>query len=289
MSGPRTWPTCSSGQGFATAVDRLWHLEWDRRRALGTLAAVTGDAGHAVADGFARRARLADAAQQGYASLDDAERGRALDAHAAGINAYLSGVADRPLELRTLRVEPGPWEPWHAVAVFLVRHVTFATWQSKLWRARVLAAQGPAAVDRWNIEGFVGDTPVIVPPGARAAVGELDAAGLLSGGPAAETIAALRPLGMQMSGSNCWALTGARTASGRPLIAGDPHRPLEVPNVYYQVRLDVSGRGHRSRGVLVPRRARVFSTSARTPSWPGASPTPWPTTRTSTSSGCPTR
>ncbi len=252
---PHVWATNLAdlffGQGFATAVDRLWHLEWDRRRALGTLAAVTGDAGHAVADGFARRARLADAAQRGYASLDAPTRG-ALDAHAAGINAYLSGVADRPLELRTLRVEPGPWEPWHAVAVFLVRHVTFATWQSKLWRARVLAAQGPTAVGRWNIEGFVGDTPVIVPPGARAAVGELDAAGLLSGGPAAETIAALRPLGMQMSGSNCWALTGARTAAGRPLIAGDPHRPLEVPNVYYQVRLTCLVEGIEAAGFSFP-------------------------------------
>jgi penicillin amidase len=35
-------------------------------------------------------------------------------------------------------------------------------------------------------------------------------------------------------GSNNWAVHGSRTASGRPLVAGDPHRTVEAPNVYYQ-------------------------------------------------------
>jgi len=39
------------------------------------------------------------------------------------------------------------------------------------------------------------------------------------------------------SGSNAWALTGDRTATGAPLVAGDPHRVLESPNVYQQVHL----------------------------------------------------
>ena len=43
--------------------------------------------------------------------------------------------------------------------------------------------------------------------------------------------------GPQSSGSNAWAVGGARTASGSPLIGGDPHRVLESPGVYLQVRL----------------------------------------------------
>ncbi|WP_309818791.1 GNAT family N-acetyltransferase [Pseudarthrobacter sulfonivorans] len=39
------------------------------------------------------------------------------------------------------------------------------------------------------------------------------------------------------SGSNAWAVHGSATASGKPLIAGDPHRLLELPGVYQQVRL----------------------------------------------------
>ncbi|HSV38752.1 MAG TPA: penicillin acylase family protein [Nocardioidaceae bacterium] len=43
--------------------------------------------------------------------------------------------------------------------------------------------------------------------------------------------------GMPMSGSNAFAVTGSRTESGLPLIAGDPHRMFEAPNVYAQVHL----------------------------------------------------
>ncbi|HET8625926.1 MAG TPA: penicillin acylase family protein, partial [Thermomicrobiales bacterium] len=74
-------------------------------------------------------------------------------------------------------------------------------------------------------------TPLVVPPGANYArlpdgVGEspvLDA-----------EIAGLYDWG---AGSNNWAVQGSRTASGKPLVAGDPHRALEVPNVYYQNHL----------------------------------------------------
>lgn len=226
------------GQGFATAQDRLWQLEWDRRRALGRSAELVGAPAAVASDAFCRRARLGDASRAGYAALDDATRG-ALDAHAAGVNAYLASTAARPVELQALEEEPEPWSGWQGVAVFLIRHVTFATWQAKLWRARLLAALGPAAVAQWRNEG-AGDTPLVVPPGVREAVDRLASAGLFAP-PGAEAAAALAPLGLHLSGSNAWALDGHWTASGSPLVAGDPHRPLEVPNVYYQIRLQGAG------------------------------------------------
>ncbi len=220
------------GQGFATAHDRLWHLEWDRRKALGRTAELIGSAANVVTDSFHRRARLGERARAGYAALDDETRA-ILDAHAAGIDAYQAATAARPIEFQALGCPDEPWEGWHAVAIFLVRHVTFATWQTKLWNARVLAALGPDAVGRFRSEGRSGDAAVIVPPGVRAAVGALVDAGLFT----ASAVAGLEPLGLQQSGSNAWAVHGSRTASGLPLVAGDPHRPFEVPNVYYQVHL----------------------------------------------------
>lgn len=243
------------GQGYATAQDRSWHLEWDRRRAHGTLAAVTGQAAHAVGDAFSRRARLGDVAAAGYAALTDAQR-LPLDAQAAGINAYhdqvRAGVAAPAPELRALGIEPGRWEPADAVATFQIRHVLFATWQTKLWRARVLAALGPDAVARFNREGTWGDTPVIVPAGVRAAVGELAAAGLFEGPAANDALAALQPLGLQLSGSNCWVVHGERTATGKPIVTGDPHRAFEVPNVYYQLRLTCPEQGIEAAGFSFP-------------------------------------
>ena len=240
------------GQGFATAADRGWHLEWDLRRAAGTLAAITGDRAHVVADCFARRARLMDVARAGYEALTADER-LPLDAQAAGINAYLDRAAEVPLELRALGIDATQWRGVDTVAVFQIRHVLFATWQTKLWRARVLAAMGPDAVARFNREGSWGDTPVIVPAGVREALGELAAAGLLAdhadvlGG-----LAELAPLGLQLSGSNCWVVSGSRTATGLPLLAGDPHRAFEVPNVYYQIRLSCPEAGIEAAGFSFP-------------------------------------
>ena len=84
------------------------------------------------------------------------------------------------------------------------------------------------------------------------------------------------------SGSNAWAVGGARTASGKPLIGGDPHRAFESPGVYAQVRLATTTSSTSSAS---PSRASRACSTSRTPArWPGRSPTPSPTTRTSTRS-----
>ena len=239
------------GQGYATAEDRLWQLEWDRRRALGRSAELIGSPANTVNDGFHRRARLGDYAKAGYERLDAATR-HVLDSHAAGINAYMTSTDERPIEFQALDVPDELWEGWHAVAIFLVRHITFATWQTKLWNARVFAEMGPDAVKLFRTEGASGDTPLIIPPGARDAVGALSSAGLFETGAVAETLGSLEPLGLQLSGSNAWAVHGSRTVSGLPLISGDPHRPFEVPNVYYQLHLcgpDIDAAGFSFPGV----------------------------------------
>ena len=239
------------GQGFATAQDRLWQLERDRLRALGRSAELIGSAVNIVNDGFHRRARLGEYARSGYDGLDVATKG-VLDSHAAGVNAFLTSTNARPVEFQALEVPDEPWEGWHAIAIFLVRHVTFATWQTKLWNARVFAALGPDLVRSFRIEGSSGDTPLIVPPGARDAVGALIDAGLFAADGVRDALSTLEPLGLQVSGSNAWAVHGSRTASGHPLVSGDPHRPFEVPNVYYQVHLtgpDIDAAGFSFPGV----------------------------------------
>ncbi|MGY6500303.1 MAG: penicillin acylase family protein [Acidimicrobiales bacterium] len=222
------------GQGVATATDRLGQMEWDRRRGLGRIAELHGSAANVVTDSVHRRLRLADHARAGYDQLDDQTRA-VLDAFVAGVNAAAASVPT-PRQLASVGVTAEPWEPWTPVLIFLVRHVNFATWQTKLWKARVLAALGPDAVTRFGREGRQGITPLIVPSGAVAALDEIADAGL-DDATTASIVDELVPLGLGESGSNGWAVHGSRTASGSPLVAGDPHRALEMPNVYYQVHL----------------------------------------------------
>ena len=232
------------GQGFATAQDRPWHLEYDRRRALGTLAAITGSPVHAIADSFARRARIAEAARGGFARLDDATR-QICDAHAAGVNAAL---ATGPLSAAFRRFDaprPEPFEGWQVLATFIVRHLNFATWQKKLWNARVVAALGPQGLGHFHLGRQA--VPLIVPSGVTEMVAAVDPTALPDG-----WNEALEPLGLSLSGSNCWAVSAVRSATGHPLIAGDPHRSLEAPNVYYQVGLSCLSAGIDAAGIAFP-------------------------------------
>ncbi len=232
------------GQGFATAQDRPWHLEYDRRRALGTLTAVTGSPAHAVADAFAHRARIADSARAGFDRLDHETR-RICESHAAGINAALAVGPLSPAFDRFDAPRPQPFEGWHALATFIIRHLNFATWQKKLWNARVVAALGPAGLRAFHLGAQ--PVPLIVPSGVVELVRSLPAPEVPRG-----WLEALEPLGLSLNGSNCWALSAERTVSGHPIVAGDPHRALEAPNVYYQIGLSCPSEGIDAAGIAFP-------------------------------------
>lgn len=223
-------------QGFVHAQDRLGQMEYDRRRAYGRWAEVAGPPALGF-DAFARRLGLRDGARREYDALPADARG-VLDAYAAGVNAFLALGRPLPTDLALAEVTPEPWQPWDCNAVFLVRHVVFANWQKKLWRARVAMALGPRAAAVLELDDRL--VPVVVPPGEWAPPYGLDPADL---GPVLEAMAPFGHVDTEAipdggpSGSNAWALSGAHTASGRPLVAGDPHRAIEVPGVYVQNHL----------------------------------------------------
>ena len=152
-----------------------------------------------------------------------------LDAYAAGVNAFLRTADALPVEYALLEARPEPWRPWDSFAVFKVRHLMMGVFEGKLWRARLVNTFGPekaAALLRGHPPGDL----VIVPPGGTYEGPALDGLAELSRN--LEAVGWLRD--EPDSGSNNWAVHGSRTASGKPLLAGDSHRPLDIPNCYYQ-------------------------------------------------------
>jgi penicillin G amidase len=215
------------GQGLVQAQDRLGQLEYDRRRAYGRWAEVAGPSAVPF-DAFVRRCDLDASARREYEELAPDARS-VLDSFAAGVNAWLALGEPLPLDLERAGVRPASWSPWDCCAVFLVRHVVFASWQKKLFWGRLAHALGPETVAR--VEGAdPRAVPLIVPPDAVLTPRPLDATGL------DEVADATAPL-ESGAASNAWGLDGSRTASGLPMLAGDPHRLVEVPGVYAQVHL----------------------------------------------------
>ena len=184
-------------------------------------------------DAFFRRLGLARLAQEDFAALQPNTRAM-CEAYTQGVNRWLADHADAlPAEFEHHPAPPEPWEPWHCVAVYKLRHIFMGTLTRKLWRGRIMAQAGPEAVlatvgdveaDSAMVPGD-GPRPDLLADAARA----LDAS--------AADMAALAAAMDSDGASNSWALSGERTASGKPLLAGDPHRGIEFPNVYHQCHL----------------------------------------------------
>ena len=107
-------------QGFVHAEDRLWQMDYDRRRAFGRWAEVAGPAA-VSADLFYRRAGLGAAVRRDLAALTPLARGM-LAAYATGVNAALR-VIRLPREFGLTGDVPEPWEPWHSLLEIGRAHV----------------------------------------------------------------------------------------------------------------------------------------------------------------------
>ncbi len=216
-------------QGFVTAQDRLWAMEYDRRRAVGRWAEAVGQ--FAVGpDMQMRRHRLEDAAR---ADCDAAgPRAKAmLEAYAAGVNAFINSDAPLPAEYAIAGIEPEPWEPWHSLAIYKVRHIFMGVFETKAWRARMVKALGAERAAEL-FPSYPPGQPVIIPTGA-----DYDGAVNFGLEQLLEHAANLNLIGEMDSGSNSWAIGPERTATGGGLLAGDSHRGLDTPSVYYQNHL----------------------------------------------------
>lgn len=225
-------------QGFVVAQDRLFQLDMWRRVGLGETATVVGEKGLA-GDRFARLMKYRgdpEAEWQSYAP--DAKQ--IAESFTAGINASIDAMGDKlPIEFQILKYQPARWRPEDILGrmsgLIMVRNFT-----TEAARAELIAAIGVTAAR------------ILVPTDPVrpfAPVPELDLNGitqeLLAG-----YDAAVAPLpyenhlldaGPDRGGSNNWAVTGKRSASGKPLLAGDPHRSLLLPSLRYLVHLNAPG------------------------------------------------
>ncbi len=216
-------------QGFATAQDRLWAMEYDRRRAVGRWAEAVGESAVGQ-DAQMRRHRLEDAARADYAVAGPRAKAM-LDAYAEGVNAFIDSDEPLPVEYSLTGIIPEPWEPWHGLAIYKVRHIFMGVFESKAWRARLVKELGPERAAQL-FPSYPPGQPVIIPTGADYD-GPVDV-GLQE---MLEAAADLNFIGEMDSGSNSWVISGDLSATGKPILAGDSHRGLDTPSVYYQNHL----------------------------------------------------
>ncbi len=215
--------------GFVHAQDRLWQMELQRRIGAARLSEVFGERGLKT-DRFLRTLGVYRVAERNFAALSP-EVQAIYEAYAAGVNAYLEGRSGLlPPEFVLLGHDPEPWRPADSLVWLKMMAWDLGdNFRDELLRARLAGRLDEAQLrDLWA--PYPGDAPAAPESGApTVARPEIDVAGIDF-----EALAAALPEGPPAGlGSNNWALSGAHTESGKPLLANDPHLGLSIPSVWY--------------------------------------------------------
>lgn len=211
--------------GYLHASERLFQMEMNRRAGQGRLAEVIGNDGLNI-DKFTRTLRLyhlAEASYQTYAP----ETKAIFQAYANGVNEWLAQhQGNLPAEFLLLGIKPEPWQPADSVvwgklmAVQLSKNMP----QEKM-RARLQGKIDPKILNA-IFPGISYDDPVTTQP-RQLQKAEANTVYDQLG----------RITGLAHGASNEWAIGGALTQSGKPIIANDPHLGLEAPILWYLARI----------------------------------------------------
>ncbi len=239
-------------QGFVHAADRWWQMEWFRHQGAGRLSEIAGSS-LVDTDIYLRTLGLARNAQN---DLDHASPDvlALLQAYADGVNTWLAGKkpVDAAIEyqfLNTLRRGSGaaevteiePWTPLNSATWLQIMSLSLSgNAYNELIRAQLIEIAGEDSLAALAPGYDYDNYPLIMEPGwtmpedfpAAPNTGPVATARVL---PGLETLDAMaHDVGL---GSNNWVVSGARTASGLPLLANDPHLSIMMPSIWYEIGL----------------------------------------------------
>lgn len=251
-----------TAQGYVTAQDRLWQMDLLRRAASGDLSDIFGELGLTY-DRENRTLGMRQAAERAVADASPEIRGL-LEAYARGVN---DNIAERggklPIEFVALGYKPRAWTPADTYLISLYMYKTLtSTWKEKLNRQWITEKVGEERAR----DLFVSDSPLdhfIWTAGAslphltssddaksstrldERAFGRDDGAqppfASIAWNAARNFLAQFEEESSEIIGSNNFVVSGAHTASGKPLLANDTHLQLSTPALWYIVHLTAPG------------------------------------------------
>lgn len=267
-------------QGYITAQDRLWQMDAYRRNANGELSEVMGSSllRH---DKMQRLQQFRNVAHRIYSNLPQDDRAR-LEAYARGVNLYIAQHQDSlPPEFRLLHYKPTPWSGVDSVSIGMMMVDMLDThWYSKLYRERISARLNNPKLESdlypvgsWRDHPPTGELVDASQPASQPAADSDDdderTVADLQTPDAWSRLSSLRqgwetrhPAEMATAstllpachdcipGSNSWVISGAHTASGKPLLSNDMHLSLTEPNIWYMA--DLRAPGFHAAGVTLP-------------------------------------
>ncbi|MBI4260179.1 MAG: penicillin acylase family protein [Actinobacteria bacterium] len=232
-----------TAQGYVTASDRLWQMDFLSRISSGRLSGLVSEMALSL-DRFFRTVGLNRAGRAAVAGYDDLSH-TMVQSYIRGINAWIASMPAPPVEYRILDLEVEPFADGDegaargaAIGAFMA-WILSTNWDAELLRVEIAGKLGYEAM--LSLFPDVSTEPGVVIAGKRA--GETGRRGALD-------ILSTAPIQPKGQGSNNWVVAGSRTASGKPLLANDPHLVVQMPAIWYETHL--SAPGYEVSGVTIP-------------------------------------
>jgi penicillin G amidase len=212
-------------QGYVTAQDRLFQMDLSRRQASGMLSEVIGEK-TLDRDRFFRTLGLRRAAVASYEEYSDDTK-QYLQWYADGVNAYIKEAMNEnmlPVEFFLIGYEPKKWTPIDSLVIG--KYMAFdlgGHWEGQAFRYYLM-------------ENFTKEKALDLfpgyPDGAPAILEDIKSSGIDFEKSFADAV-----IPNYHNGSNNWVVSGTKTASGKPMLANDPHLQLGTPSIWYQTHL----------------------------------------------------
>jgi penicillin amidase len=248
--------------GYSHATDRLFQMELFRRRASGTLAEIFGRS-MLEDDVFVRQIGIRRSAEAEWKSprLDGAVRSE-IEAYCAGVNSRLGEIKGLgwPQAFQSLGITPAAWTPVDALAFPKYMSWDQSGTDTDVWMGMLVEKLGLAAVN----ELFPLDRPYEIPTVPELSSGRPPVSSPPSGQPASsqdtdplwrQLPSSVHRAAMELHrrfvngrfgsefalGSNNWVIDGKKSATGKPILANDPHLGFSLPSIWYTAHLVAPG------------------------------------------------
>lgn len=225
-------------QGYITAKDRLWQMDFQTRFASGRLSEVVGPKAIEL-DRYQRRMGMSFGAENMIeVVMKDPEINAIMNAYSAGVNAYIHSLkpSEYPIEFKLLNYEPEDWKPVNSALLLKLMSATLAGGSNEFYMNNILQKYGPEITKDLFPDYPFREDPII-PVGTKWDFEPVNIPEMPSLGKTTTTLNINTKEKEEGIGSNNWAVSGKKTASGYPLLANDPHLDLTLPSIWYQIQL----------------------------------------------------
>jgi penicillin amidase len=226
-------------QGYLTAQDRLWQMDSGARFGSGRLSEILGE-GALEGDMIQRRRGIFLAAQRAVKEWQkEKETYELWESFTRGVNAYILSLKpkDYPIEFKLLDYAPEPWTVVHSALIIKNMALTLCSRENDIESTNAYNHFGAETFNFLYPEYNPKQKPII-PEGTPF---DFEPVEISKKKESTEMIGMFNHKTLEKTpegiGSNNWAVSGAKTASGNPILCSDPHLRLTLPSVWYEMQL----------------------------------------------------